>query len=129
MENLKPHSKIVRVLFFWSGIIATFAYRIIIVLSGVNPLWLKVAWYVGTIGFVIYFIHRFQISEKRADVIKKYNLNEKVTNLQGVDEKDKEAISYIFQSLEVSSERWIYIFIFITSGLALAAGIYLDFIR
>lgn len=129
MENFKPHSKIVRVLFFCAGIIATFAYRIIIVLSGVNPLWLKVAWYVGTIGFVIYFIHRFQISEKRAKIINKYHLNEKVASLQGVDEKDKEAIAYIFQSLKVSSERWIYIFIFITSGLALAAGIYLDFIR
>ena len=40
--------------FFIAGIIATLAYRIIIVL---NADWIRIAWYVGTVGFILYFWH------------------------------------------------------------------------
>lgn len=127
IENLKPHSKTIRLFYFLTGIIATVAYRIIIVLTGVSSFWIKTAWYIGTIGFVVYFIHRFQISEQRKHTIAEYHLDEKVNNLTELNEDEKKAMHFVFKSLEVSSEKWIYIIIFITSGLALLAGIYLDF--
>lgn len=129
MDELKVHSKPIRTFYLWAGIIATIAYRIIIVMADVNTFWIKLSWYVGTFGFILYFMHRYDISEKRAKIIKEYGLEGKVSQIQNLDEKDKSAMKYIFHSLRISSEKTIYIVIFITSALALLAGIYLDFIR
>ncbi|MFA6553046.1 MAG: hypothetical protein WCT27_01315 [Patescibacteria group bacterium] len=127
MEQLTTHSKNVRLFFFWAGIIATFAYRIIVVLNYINSAWAQVAWYVGTIGFVAYFIHRFQISEKRSRIIRDYELMKKTDSLP-LPNEDRQAMKYIFGTLQSSKERWNYIFIFIISGLALITGVILDFI-
>ncbi len=114
--------------YFWAGIVATISYRIIIVFTDQQIFWIRLFWYLGTIGFVVYFIHRYIISEKRAKVISEHNLDEKVAKLTEIDSEDKEALSYILKSLEISHERWNYIIIFLTSAIALLVGIYLDFI-
>ena len=128
MEIFQPHKKIIRLGYFWAGIIATFAYRIIIVLTGFDQIWLKIAWYVGTIGFIFYFAHRFEISEKRAKLIAKYQLVKKVEELPGLSPDERGAMGYIVRTLTSSLEKWNYIFIFVTSGLALLWGIIIDFI-
>lgn len=128
METPKPHSRAVRNFFFWSGIIATFLYRAIIITANASTFWTKIFWYVGTIGFIFYFVHRFQISEKREKLIVQNKLDQKVAKLEGLEENDRMAMVYIFGTLVSSKERWNYIFIFITSGIALLVGIYLDFI-
>lgn len=127
MENIKIHSPALRLFYFWSGIVATLAYRVIVVLNGWSPLYVQVAWYVGTIGFVVYFIHRYQISEKRHKIIHQHQLAEKVPGLKELSADDKEAMEYIFHTLESSKEKWNNIFIFITSGLALIYGLIADF--
>ncbi len=129
MEDFKPHSKIVRLFYFWAGIIATLAYRVIIIFTNFDPLWNKVSWYIGTIGFIFYFAHRFRISEKREHLIIKYKLDKKIARLDGLADDDKAAMGYVFGTLVSSKERWNSIFIFVTSGLALLIGIYLDFIQ
>lgn len=129
MEKLQPHKTGIRVFYFLIGVIATVAYRIIIILSDGNVFWLKLFWYVGTIGFIIYFAHRYSISEKRSKIINDLNLDEKIKKVDNLNEEEKYAMEYIFDSLKVSSEKWIYIIIFVSSALALAAGIYLDFLR
>lgn len=126
MDTLQPHPKPVRLLYFWVGILATFFYRLIIVLNFYSATWVKIAWYVGTIGFILYFIHRFQVSEKRARVIERYHLAEKVPKLSELNEEERQAMSYLFQTLRTSREKWNYIFIFTMSGLALAVGIAFD---
>ncbi|MEK7631942.1 MAG: hypothetical protein AAB445_03700 [Patescibacteria group bacterium] len=123
------HAKSVRTLFFWVGIIATFAYRIIIFFSDANPALLKISWYVGTIGFIIYFIHRYQISQRRAQVIQDFHLAEKVPTLTELTAEEKAAMAYVLSTLRSTREKWNYIFIFTSSGIALLAGIYLDFLR
>ncbi len=128
MENLKPHSNATRLFYFWSGIIATLAYRIIIVLNSFDPVWVKAAWYIGTIGFVVYFIHRYDISEKRGRIIRQRELEKKVASLKGLSKDDKAAMAYIFHTLQSSKEKWNYIFIFALSGLALIAGVIMDFV-
>lgn len=128
METFQPHKKIIRLAYFWAGIVATFAYRIIIVLAGLNQLWLKIAWYVGTVGFIIYFAHRFEISEKRTKLIVKYQLDKKVAETAGLNDEERGALGYIVRTLVSSWERWNYIFIFVTSGLALLWGVITDFI-
>lgn len=128
MEITKPNPKPLRLLYFWVGIIATFAYRIIIVLNFYSTIWVKISWYVGTIGFMIYYIHRFNISQKRSRVIIEHRLREKLDNPDQLDRSDHQALSYILDTLVSSKEKWNNYFIFILSGLALMAGILLDFV-
>jgi len=86
-------------------------------------------WYIGTIGFVIYFAHRFQISEKREKLIVDTKLIHTVSVMDEFTHEQKDALHYILGTLVSSRERWNYIFIFVTSALALIIVIYLDFIR
>ena len=129
MEKPTAHPKYIRISFFWTGILATIAYRIIVILNNYSQFWAQMAWYIGTIGFVIYFAHRYQISEKRVLLIKDYRLDEKINQLGGISEDDKKAMNYIFSTLKSTLEKWNYIFIFIASAVAFFIGIYLDFIR
>lgn len=129
VTSIVPHSKALRLFFFWTGIVATFTYRIIVILNHVSRPAATVAWYIGTVGFVIYFIHRFQISERRARLISTYDLPHKIGNLEGLGEPERAAMEYIFGTLQSSKEKWNYIFIFIMSGLALIGGVVLDIIR
>lgn len=77
------------------------------------------AWYIGTVGFVIYFLHRYQISEKRAQLIRQEDLIAKT--------KNDPALQYILKTLLSTKEKWNYIFIFVMSVVAFIIGLYLDF--
>jgi hypothetical protein len=126
MEQPVTHPKPVREFFFWIGIVATFCYRSIVVLNSVNMVWSQIAWYVGTVGFVLYFAHRYEISERRAKLIKQHALDEKVTHMQELSDDERAAMAYIFKTLTSTKEKWNYIFIFVLSAIALLLGAYLD---
>src|SRR5687767_7915506 len=79
-NNMQKHSVskrihsgpiLLRYFFFVAGVAATIAYRITPFLT---PIQVKIAWYVGTIGFILYFWHRAHIEAKRANLVKDYNL-------------------------------------------------------
>lgn len=123
-----PHTPLIRNLFFWSGIAATVLYRAIIVMNHVPGPWAKIFWYAGTVGFVLYFAHRYQISERRAKVIADCALLDKV-RVSGMPDDDKAAFEYVLGTLQSSKEKWNFITIFATSALAILVGIYLDFLR
>jgi hypothetical protein len=108
-----------------AGICATLVYRSIIVLNYISAYWVKVAWYIGTVGFIVYFWHRYDISEKRANIIRERKLVEKLRTLP-VDETDRQALGYILGTLSSTKEKWNYIAIFAFSGIALILGIVLD---
>jgi len=127
METAQIHAKPIRLLYFWTGIAATLLYRAIIVLEHYTSTGVKVAWYIGTIGFIIYFSHRYRISQKRSRLILEHDLVAKVDSL-ALDENDKAAMRYIFTTLESTKEKWNYIWIFLTSAVALLAGIILDLV-
>lgn len=127
-ELPKAHSNTVRLFFFWCGIMATFLYRLIVVLNNVGKTWVQIAWYAGTVGFLVYFIHRYQISERRAKAIRDFDLERKVAAAPELSAEDRLAMEYLFSTLQSSREKWNYIFIFVTSGLALVVGVFLDFI-
>ena len=119
MAEPKLSPKWLRLVIFWIGIIATVTYRAIIIFNHYKIyFWSDVLWYIGTIGFLIYFWHRFQISERRVKVIKEQNLEEKIKR-SSLDLETKESVNYVIGGLSSSMEKWNYIAIFITSGLAL----------
>ena len=125
---VEPSPRVARLFFFWVGILATVAYRIIIVLNLYDPLWVKIAWYIGTVGFVLYFGHRYRVAKKRADLVKKYNLVEVVNRLSEMDSQKKTALSYLVETSLTSKSRWNAAAIFLLSLVALVAGILIDII-
>lgn len=127
IEAAEPHSPLIRSFFFWSGIVATIAYRIIFVLNIYSQYWVNIAWYIGTAGFVIYFWHRFDISEKKVKLIKYHNLVETIEECENIDDNKKKALLYLVKTNLTSKERWNSAFIFAVSLIALIVSISIDF--
>ena len=123
---IKPSPKPLRIFFFWSGIIATLSYRAVIVLTYFDPLWVKVAWYIGTIGFIIYFGHRYSIQKKKAKLVEDLHLIKAIEDAKEINEEKTEALCYLVNTSLTSKSRWNSMFIFVTSILALIIGIILD---
>lgn len=128
MQNPQPHSRFAREFYFWSGIVATAAYRIIVVLNNYSSFWSTLAWYVGTIGFIVYFAHRYQVSERRYELLKKYKILSKIKRSTQFTKAEKAASDYVLGTLLSTKERWNFIFIFVASTIALIWGLYLDVI-
>ncbi|OGZ27673.1 MAG: hypothetical protein A2365_03445 [Candidatus Nealsonbacteria bacterium RIFOXYB1_FULL_40_15] len=126
MDNIiEPSPKAARIFFFWTGIIATVAYRIIIFLNIYSSLWVDIAWYIGTAGFVLYFWHRYQVAKKRAELVKKYNLVEAV-EISQIEKNRKQALHYLVETSLTSKSRWNSGLIFLLSLIALILGAVLD---
>ncbi len=128
MEFIKTNPKPIRLFFFWSGIIATFAYRIILFLDYYYPSWVRLTWYIGTLGFIIYFYHRFSIQNKRAKLVKDNKLVEEVERIKDIDQEQKARIKYLVETSLTSKARWNSLFVFILSLLVLIIGLIIDFI-
>ncbi|GAG38522.1 unnamed protein product [marine sediment metagenome] len=126
LKVIEPNPKPVRLFFFVMGIIATIAYRIIIVLNLYSPLWVKIAWYIGTIGFILYFGHRFNIAKKRANLVKDYKLIEAVGKADCIEPQKKLALHYLVETSLTSKSQWNSGMIFILSFAALLIGIFMD---
>ena len=105
MPKDKLSSHFYRILVFWIGIVATLAYRLIIILNHYSQLWVEISWYIGTIGFIWYFIHRFRVENQREKLIEKRNLGQKIKNNEQLTESDRNALVYILKGLRTSKAR------------------------
>ena len=123
IRKVEPASRFLRFFYFLSGVVATIAYRIVLWL---NPFWIQVAWYVGTIGFIIYFWHRTIVETKRANLVKDHNLVEAVKK-SDIPEEEKAMLVYLTQTSATSKARFNSLFILLASVFVLAVniGIYL----
>ena len=127
MNKYHTSNKYYRLWLFWVGVIATVSYRAIILLNNINTTSVKVAWYIGTIGFIWYFAHRYRVQNYRQNLIKEKKLVEKVCE-NNLNKEDCDALQYILKSLRSTKAKWNYIAIFFFSIIALLYGIYEDFI-
>ena len=121
-KRVEPSSKILRWFYFITGIVATLAYRIIFLL---DPFWVKVVWYVGTIGFMIYFGHRVQVETKRAKLVQEYDLVKAIQE-SNIDEEKKPALSYLTETSLTSKARFNSAFIFVSSLVVFVASLAID---
>ncbi len=127
MNKFHTSNKYYRLWLFCVGIIATIAYRVIIILNNVSATSVKVAWYIGTIGFVWYFAHRYRVQNYREGIIRERKLLDKLCQ-NNLDKEDCEALHYVVKSLSSSKAKWNYVVIFVFSILALIYGVITDFI-
>lgn len=119
------YSPVLKFGFFLLGLIATFAYRIIIVLNFYSPYWVKVSWYVGTVGFTLYFAYRFDIQRRESNLVRDHDLLSAIEK-SAFRGKKKKALMYVIRNDLKSKAKWNSLFIAILSLIALVVGILLD---
>lgn len=126
MNNKGPHTLPVLVIysFFALGIISAIAFRAIIFLQRFEPSWVRPVWYVGVTGYMIFFLYRYYISEKRKRAIENFKLIEKLKENACLTDGDREVVIYLLSSIRKSPENINYFVIFLLSILAVIADIY-----
>ncbi len=115
--------------YLFIGLIATLAVRLVNVVMDFSPFLAKSFWYVGIVGFFIYFLYKFNQSKSLGRRLKKSGLIKRISERQALTSHDYEVLKGILCQSKSRSDAINYFFIFFTSGLALIAGIYYDFIK
>jgi len=115
--------------FFIVGLLATIAVRAVTVLMHMNPVYGKLAWYLGVTGFFLFFVYKFKITQARSNLIKKANLVDKVAGRQELAAEDYKLISSLLCAISSNKEKVNYFFIFTLSFVALALALYMDFLK
>jgi len=116
-------------LFFIIGLVATLAVRVVTVLIHLNPIYAKIAWYIGIGGFFIFFVYKFRVSQARAKTINKANIMRKINKREQFTDSDYGLVGAILCGLNSRKERINYIFIFGLSAVAILLAIYMDFLK
>ncbi|MFZ5907922.1 MAG: hypothetical protein ACOYVJ_11060 [Nitrospirota bacterium] len=112
--------------FFILGLLSAIAFRTIIVIQRLEPSWIRPVWYTGTVGYFLFFLYRYMITQKRKNAIKDFQLIEKISANACLTEKDREVVLYLLSSVKHSLEDINYAIIFLLSVLAIAADLFLS---
>jgi hypothetical protein len=112
--------------YFWLGIMSALAFRLILIADHYNPLLGKAMFYLGVLGYMVFFAHRYRVSKRRLAVLEDLKLLEKLESGKELTEKDLEGLHYIIWSLSVSKERINYLIIFAFSVISIIISLLLD---
>jgi len=116
-------------IFFIIGIIATISVRVVTVLIHMNPVYAKIAWYVGIVGFFLFFVYKYRVGQARSRAINERNLVDKIRKHEDLEADDYDLVAAILCGLSSKKERINYIFIFGLSAVAVILALYMDFFR
>lgn len=106
-------------LFFVIGLVSALSFRLLIGVKELQPELFRPVWYVGIIGYILFFSFRYAITRKRKKAIRDFDLIAKVEQDGELSAADRQVVAYLLSSLEKSRENLNYLFIFVTSGLAI----------
>lgn len=125
MQKHSPHvfPKYIIYGFFIIGLLSAIAFRTIIIFERLEPVWVRPVWYIGTIGYILFFFYRFIITKKRKHAIKEFHLIEKVKANACLTEDDRKVVLYLLSSIKSSLEDINYAIIFLLSVLAIVADL------
>lgn len=115
--------------FFVIGLVATVAMRLVIPLLNISPIYGKAAWYIGILGFFLFFVYKFRISQVRGALIEQKGLLEKTANKARLADDEYELLNTMLCSLSSKKERINFFFIFGLSAVALLFAVYFDFFK
>ncbi len=112
--------------YFWVGMISAIFLRLIIIADYYNGILAKTLFYLGVLGYLVFFAHRYHIATRRVSVLKDMELLEKIENKTPLSDDDYRGLQYIMWSLSVSKERMNYLVIFAFSIIAIILSLALD---
>jgi len=113
-------------LFFLIGVFSAVSFRALIIFTHISPQWFRPVWYCGTIGYLIFFLYRYWISQKRKRAIRHYGLLEKLRRGETITGEEREVVAYLLSSIAKSREDLNYLIIFFLSFLAVAADLFMS---
>ena len=102
------------------------AIRVVTVLDAYRPIYGKIAWYTGVVGFFIFFVYKFKVDSSRSRIIREAKLAEKINSKTELKEEDYQLVSSMLCSLSSKKDLANYFFIFATSILAFLIALYID---
>lgn len=105
--------------FFVLGLISSIAFRAILLFQQFRPDWVRPVWYVGVIGYMLFFMYRYSISQRRKQTIVQSAIIEKIRTGAPLTAGDRDAALYLLNSVHKSPEDWNYLAIFALSVLAI----------
>ncbi|MBN3040077.1 MAG: hypothetical protein JW867_03040 [Candidatus Omnitrophica bacterium] len=111
------------------GLMATVSIRVVTVLMSFSEFYGKVAWYIGVLGFILFFWYKYKVFKQRADYIEKNNLIRKISGGESLTAEEKTGITNILCTIRSNKERINFYFIFVASFIALLLAVYIDFIK
>lgn len=106
-------------LFFAIGLMSALSFRALMAIKDLQPQLFRPVWYLGIIGYILFFGFRYSITEKRKKAISEFNLVEKLKTGEELTSNDRQVVTYILSSLQKSRENLNYLFIFVTSAIAI----------
>lgn len=115
--------------FLFIGLLATIAIRAVNVVMDLSAFWAKAAWYVGVAGFLVYFLYKFRQDRSTQKALLKSGVASRLVRKEALLETDYEFLSSTICRLRSAKDAINYFFIFLTSFIALAVGVYQDFLR
>ena len=114
-------------MYFWVGLISALLLRLVIIADHYGDVYARILWYLGVVGYLWFFAHRYHIGKRRLGVIRDLGLLEKIDRREALTEEDFEGLNYVMWSLSVSKERLNYLVIFAFSVIAIVLSLALDF--
>ena len=128
LMNRHPHTLPPLVIFFFMaiGLVSAIAFRLVTIIYAIKPTLVRPIWYIGVLGYILFFAYRFYISEKRKNAVRDNHLLEKIQQGAELDPDDREHVAYVLSSIIKSKEHINYLFIFLLSVLAIGADIILS---
>ncbi len=109
---------------FAVGLTGAISLRLILIAKAYRPELVRLLWYVGVCGNMIFFMFRAFITQRRRHLIASLRLREKLREEDSLCPADYEALRYLVESLYISKERWNYLIIFVCSVLAIAWDVF-----
>ncbi len=116
-------------LFFFIALVATVSIRAVNVVLDSHPVLAKTFWYVGIVGFFIFFVYKFKSDNILHKELESSNLVNKVLNKENLSNHDYEVIGTVLCRLRSKKDKINYFFIFFFSGVALIWGMYVDIFK
>lgn len=127
MPQIVPRYIIVSL--FIIGLVSAIAFRAIIIFQHLEPQWVRPVWYIGVLGYLIFFFYRYMIARKRKTAIEKYQLIEKIRANACLAAEERDVVLYLLSSIRTSLEDLNYAIIFLLSLIAIVADLILSTLK
>ncbi|MFH1867991.1 MAG: hypothetical protein ABH843_03370 [Candidatus Omnitrophota bacterium] len=115
--------------FFFIALVAVIALRAVNVVFDFHPLLAKIFWYVGVVGFFVFFLYKFRYDRLMRKELEETKLVDKMLSRGKLTDHDYDVLGTIICKLSSKKDSINYFFIFFFSGIALVLAVYADFLR
>ena len=82
-------------MYFWVGLISALLLRLVIIADHYGDVYARILWYLGVVGYLWFFAHRYHIGKRRFGVIRDLGLLEKIDRREALTEEDFEGLNYV----------------------------------